>query len=387
MLTLGRGRPPVADLQHLPFDLADARLPALPASLDAFIHLACDTTGLNAERLDLPTARLLAKAFEGRPTRLVFASSQTASETAPTPYGRAKAAVEEILRPAGAVIIRPGLVYGGAPAGVWGMMRALVARLPVLPALLPPAKVQPIHLDDLCHAFLAAAEGAGRPGQTLAVAAVDPVTITDFLKAIARSDGRWRFFAPAPTKVLLWAASCGGAVVPALRPLARQLLSLTHLPQMASAADLKTLGIEPRALIAGMRGRTGRRRDRLVEGVSLLEHVLSARPPSSALRRYVRATETLGLTPSPGLGGARLRFYAPTLAERDLAGLGLPQDLPLRLRLALAIADSSPSTAPAFYRLKSRAAPIGFLGLAATVAGEAPFLLLRELRGRMGASR
>ena len=390
VITLGRGKPPFPDLLHIPFDLADTAAPRFPTPPDAFIHLACDTTGLNAERLDLPAGHLLASTFANSSTRLVFVSSQTAGHDALTPYGRAKAAVEDVLRPAGAIIIRPGLVYGGRPAGLWGVMTSLVARLPMLPALLPAPLVQPIHLDDLCLALLAAAGGAGQPGQTLAVAAPVPVTITAFLQSIARHAGRRRrLFIPTPTLFLVSAALALSAVLPGLRPRAQQLRSVTRLPLMASAVDLETLGITPRSLISGMRGDVGMRGARLREGALLLRHILQARPPSGALRRYVRATENLGLAPmdESRLHGSRLRLYAPTLNETALAQLSLPADLPLRLHLALVTADASPATAHLFHRMKPHALPFALFDLVGTVIGEAPFLFLRVVRSQIGICR
>ncbi|HUO22891.1 MAG TPA: NAD-dependent epimerase/dehydratase family protein [Caulobacteraceae bacterium] len=381
VVTLGRGRPPFPGLRHFPFDLADPILPRWPTPPTAFVHLACDTSGLDADRLDLPTARLLAQAFADSPTRLVFASSQTASHAAPTPYGRAKAAVEDILRPSGAIIIRPGLVYGGQSAGLWGAIRKIVAFAPVLPALIPAPQVQPIHIDDLCFAILSASAGAAEAGATLAVAAPEPISITDFLRAVARRDRRHRMFMPIPTAALMWTALAAASIAPPLRPMARQILSLTRLPRMVSTADLHRLGLEPRSLAAGMAGRTGHRRQRLIEGACTLRHLLAAPAPSGALRRYVRASEALNLSPAPHVQAWRLRLYAPTLRDAGLANFGLPADLPVRLRLALVIADGSAQTAPAFYRLRPQPPPIALLGLLCTVACELPFLLARLLFG------
>ena len=57
------------------------------------------------------------------------------------------------------IVLRPGLVYGPGSRGLYGRMRGMVERLPVLPLLGGgAAPVQPIHVDDLCRAILRALE-------------------------------------------------------------------------------------------------------------------------------------------------------------------------------------------------------------------------------------
>jgi nucleoside-diphosphate-sugar epimerase len=384
VITLGRGAPPFPDLFHLHFDLESPALPVFPECPDALIHLACGTTGVATER-DVQAAWVLANGLKdsGGRIRLVFVSSQTASHSAPTAYGRAKAAVEDILRPIGAIVVRPGLVFGGPQAGLWGDMSRLVARVPVLPALAPAPLVQPIHLDDLCSALLAIAAGVGRPGQIMNVAAPEPITITHFLRMLAAHRRRRHvpIFIPVPNRLLLLASRAAAALLPGLRPRARQLASMAQLPLLASAADLLELGISPRSLLRGIGGKCAVRRALLAEAAALMQHVTGVRPSPHVLRRYVRDCEQLGLEAIPELPGSlKLRLVTPSLAAESFPALGLPLALKWRFQFALGMADSMPSTAPLFYLTKPRSALLAGLELVLVVFGELPFLIWRLLR-------
>lgn len=378
--TLGRGPAPFPGFPHLLFDLASPTRPAFTDAPDALIHLAADTTGRTAEAADIPAARVLACGLDPARTRLVFVSSQTAAPDSPTPYGRSKAAIEAVLGPAGAVIVRPGLVYGGKPAGLWGTLRGLVRALPILPDLRPAPPVQPIHVDDLCAGLLRVAGGAGKPGEVLRLAG-PPVGMGDFLRAIASHDQhRLRVFLPVPAGLFLALAQGAAAVVPALGPRAAQLRSLVQLPPMQAEADLALLGLALRPLGAGIRGA---RRARLGEAALLLSHVTGQRPARRGLARYLRGAEQLGLPPLDSLPARwRLRLFAPTLAPAALQRFGLPADLGARMRLALGVAEGLPETAPAFLATGARSWPVAFLLLALDVTAELPFLLARVLGAR-----
>jgi NADH dehydrogenase len=383
VITLGRGAPPFPNLVHLHFDLESPAFPAFPERPDALIHLAYDTTEATAEKADIPAAWVLADGLKdsGGEMRLVFVSSQTASHAAPTAYGRGKAAVEDILRSVGAIVVRPGLVFGGPQAGLWRSMSRLVARAPILPALSPAPLVQPIHVDDLCSALLATAERVGGPGQIMAVAAPEAITITQFLRTLA-AHGRRRLpiFIPVPTPMLLLATRAAAAFLPALRPHAQKLRSLTKLPPLASTPDLVALGVTPRSLAKGIGGEVAVRKALLTEAAALLRHIMGVRPSPYTLRRYVRNCERLGLEALPALPGPwKLRLVTPSLAEEAIAAFGLPPALKSRLQLALGVADTTPSTASLFYQTKPRPALVSGLQLGLAAFGEIPFLLWRLL--------
>ena len=112
------------------YDLADTvDFSALPAGAP-IIHLAQQTRQTASEAdVNAPALTRLRDWATANNSRLVFVSSQTARDDAPTLYGRDKAVAEALLRDAAdAVIVRPGLVYGGDQHGLYGQLCHMVAE-------------------------------------------------------------------------------------------------------------------------------------------------------------------------------------------------------------------------------------------------------------------
>ena len=86
--------------------------------------------------------------------RFVFVSSQSARPDAANVYGRVKWRIEQVLAGDREVSARVGLVYGGPPRAMFGLLSRLTARLPVLPMIDPWREVQPIHIDEVCEGLL-----------------------------------------------------------------------------------------------------------------------------------------------------------------------------------------------------------------------------------------
>jgi NADH dehydrogenase len=97
--------------------------------------------------------------------RLVHISAIGASESAPSLYGRSKAAGEAAVTAAfpGAVILRPSVIFG--PEDQFFNRFAGMARLgPVLPIAGGATRFQPVHVDDVAQAAVAGVTGAAAPG-------------------------------------------------------------------------------------------------------------------------------------------------------------------------------------------------------------------------------
>ncbi|MEZ5738036.1 MAG: hypothetical protein R3E68_00335 [Burkholderiaceae bacterium] len=211
----------------------------LPDDIGAVIHLAAVTSGVPAPGQDEVAAaqRLLAAASDRR-VPFVFVSSQTASEHAPTAYGRTKWRIEQLTLAQGGCVVRPGQVYGGPERGLFGLL-ARLRRVPVLPAFVPPPRVQPVHVDDLAQALLACTAPQGRPG-VLCIGDASPITFTRFLALIAHGrTGRRPLFVPVPVLLVRLAGRLVGPVARERLGLAR-LTSLFELPPMDTDADLRS---------------------------------------------------------------------------------------------------------------------------------------------------
>lgn len=345
-------RPPnVPGVPFQPYDLQDDDEIELPTGCTAILHLAATTQA--GSRIDIAgevrAASRLVRAAGARSVPLIFVSSQTASPDAATDYGRAKWQVEQIMQQTTGCIIRPGLVYGGAPRGLFGQLCGLVARLPVLPAFLPPPLVQPIHVDDLASGLIRAIEQ--RSTGILCLAQDDAMSFTRFLRVLARDRVRTTaIFLPFPAALLALAARMAAAIPGA--PDIGRIQSLYAMPNMPTLADLQRLGLRLRPLDDGMhRSGHGRRRRQLREARILLSYILRRPAPLSLLRRYVRAMDMLYSTAVPLVFPAMVEQWPFLVAA--LERIAIRQNnatLKQRLSCAVLIAEASPPGAQRFMR-------------------------------------
>jgi NADH dehydrogenase len=274
------------------YDLFSAQFPVVPPGTDVLVHLAIGTNQEVGDdgALEISAASQLIDAAARVGAKMVFVSSQTAQADAPTAYGRIKWEIERIVLAAGGAVVRPGQVYGGEQRGLFGILVEMVQQMPILPAFIPKAVVQPIHVDDLVQCLLRVSATALSGDRVLLVGAAQPISFTYFLRAIAQSRLRLRrWFVPVPIMIALWGLSLLGKGAQAGR-----LRSLFALPVMDTAGDLARLQIQLRPLHAGMhRSGDDRRRRLLQEATALMSYVLRRRPPAGAARRYARAIEQL----------------------------------------------------------------------------------------------
>ncbi|MDE2511017.1 MAG: NAD-dependent epimerase/dehydratase family protein, partial [Elusimicrobia bacterium] len=142
------------------FRLGESLDPSTLKDVDALIHAAHDFRAFGAEeqtRVNVEGARLLFEAARSAGVRRIVAvSSVSAFPGCRSDYGRAKLQLEDMALKSGGVAVRPGLVYGDGPGGMFGTLSRL-CRLPVLP--LPDGGRQPLllgHADDVSAALVAA---------------------------------------------------------------------------------------------------------------------------------------------------------------------------------------------------------------------------------------
>lgn len=306
-----RHRSGTGDIDWIPYALEnEVRAESFPEGA-VLVHLAANTTlasDADEQRELLAAQRLLAVAKE-RQLRFIFVSSQTAQFDAPTSYGRVKWRIEQEVHASGGLIIRPGLVYGGIPGGVFRQLCLLVRGSPFLPALMPSPRVQPIHVLDLIEGILRIVERDDLTSGEFNLADPTPMSFTNVLRAIATTRiRRARVFVPTPVAVVRLAMKTANRWTGSAFDVNR-LRSLVALPLLATAADLEKVALPLRPFLSGMHA-TGsdRRRKVLGEGSVLLSYVLKQRPPRGLLKRYARAVETLRNGEPVPLPGSAISF-------------------------------------------------------------------------------
>jgi NADH dehydrogenase len=225
--------------------------------------------------------------------KFIFVSSQSAGEFAPTKYGRTKWNIEQMVSKQGGVIVRPGLVYGGHNYGaLFAMLCSLAKKLPVLPALTPSPRVQPIHIDDLSLALLNILSGFDNRCNIYYIASTNSVRFSDFLKIIA-----WYRYKRLPVMLVtpIFLLSFFSRIVDLL-PFPKLVDSeridgLLALKEMDTYDSLALLDVQPRGLVDGLCNKPNSRRALLEEGLALLSYVSGKKVSPLLARRYVGAIE------------------------------------------------------------------------------------------------
>lgn len=213
----GDGDPLASRITVRPFDVSrPADLATSLAGVDTLYNtywLRFPRGGDTFEGAVARSATLLAAAREAGVRRVVHVSVVNAAPDAETPYVRAKAALEAVVRASGLewVIVRPTLTYGSGDILINNLAWAL-RRLPVygLPGL-GRYTVQPVHVDDVARICVDA--GAGAPGRVLDAAGPQTLTYRELVDLVRAAVGSRSAVLPMPAPVVLATAKVLGLVV------------------------------------------------------------------------------------------------------------------------------------------------------------------------------
>jgi uncharacterized protein YbjT (DUF2867 family) len=126
-----------------------------------------------------------------QPPRIVFISSFATEDIPPTPYSESKLRAEALVLASGmpAVILRPTLIYG---AGDAQNTDRLAAALRTGTMWLPAGgrtHIQPVHVDDVAAACVAAATRPAPVGRTYRLGGPRPVSVRAFREAVRDASG------------------------------------------------------------------------------------------------------------------------------------------------------------------------------------------------------
>jgi len=212
----GAGDPLAGRIEVRPFDADHAALVASLAGVDTLFNtywIRFPRGGATFEGAVARSAALLAAAREAGVRRLVHVSVVGAAPDAPTPYVRAKAALEAVVRSSGLAwsIVRPTLTFGREDI-LFNNLAWALRRLPVygIPGR-GSYRVQPVHVDDVARICIEAA--AGEPGTVVDAAGPDTLEYRRLVGMIRSAVGSRSAIVPMPAPVVLLAARALGLVV------------------------------------------------------------------------------------------------------------------------------------------------------------------------------
>lgn len=262
----------------------------------AVVHLAIPPTQHAGDELcDAQTEamrRLLeGLAASGSACTVVFLSSQSASSTARSAYGRGKWQCEDLLRSSMLrhVIVRAGLVVSRSqPAGLFGRLAAIARWLPVI--AVPHAarlQVQPILVEDVTSVVTQLVSHAAPHGSATIGIALPARSLPELVRDICWERRLHRVVIPIPLPVARSLLKLLGKLLPGLR-LAEHLAGLEGSSSIDPEQACRVTGA--RLIPFGLPRANWTATDRIAwEAVALSRHFFGRDPTLRMIRRYTDA--------------------------------------------------------------------------------------------------
>lgn len=228
-----------------------------PASVDAAFAASGAQALVNLASLGFGHApTIVAAAEEAGLQRAVFVSTTAIFTTLDARSRAVRQAAEDVVRASALdwTILRPTMIYGAPGDRNMARLLRLLRKAPVVP--LPGGGrglQQPVHVDDLAQAVVAALTAAAAIGQGYELAGPEPLALRDVVRQSAAAVGR------APRVVSLPLAPAVAAVRLYERVSGRPRLRAEQIERLAEdkafdiAAARRDLGFDPRPFAAGIR--------------------------------------------------------------------------------------------------------------------------------------
>jgi nucleoside-diphosphate-sugar epimerase len=203
-------RQPKPGTRGVPFRLGAETPPGSFAGVSALVHCAYDFTPLSRDEIRAVNVegsrKLLHAAHAAGVERIVCISSISAFTGCRSLYGQAKLEIEKIALEHGALVIRPGLVYGNGPGGMFGKLAAKVKKSSLIPMIGDGSQIQfLVHHEDLSAFIWRYANGeVNLTKQILTAANEHPWAFKQLLLEIGQALGKKPKFIPMPWRVV-WA--------------------------------------------------------------------------------------------------------------------------------------------------------------------------------------
>lgn len=252
--------------------------PALATAPDAVVHAAAVVADDDPHLTDVNVggcANLLAALTElPLLPRFVHISSFAVEDIPATAYSASKLEAELLVRDSSLpwIVLRPALIYG---AGDGSNTPALVERLAAGSLWLPGGgrctRIQPVHVDDVAAAVLAALTWVDAPGRTYRLAGPAPLTVRAWREAVREASAGAAVIRSIPLPLF-------GLVARALAALGKRgPLGVLSFHQADHAVDIEAarqdLGFSPCTTAAGLA--------RTFSGGRLLSYAQGPHPPAA----------------------------------------------------------------------------------------------------------
>lgn len=204
-------RRPKANARAAQFQLGDDISPQLLSGVNALVHCAYDFKPLKWNEIVAVNVEGLRKILEAARAaeipKIICISSISAFDGCKSLYGKAKLKIEKIALANGALVIRPGLVWGNPFGAMFGKLVEQVRQKSVIPMIGDGSQIQfLVHNEDLCAFIERYADGEIKIEPTILTAANEqPWPFKQLLLEMARAFGTRSKFIPLPWR-LIWLA-------------------------------------------------------------------------------------------------------------------------------------------------------------------------------------
>ncbi|HTR43019.1 MAG TPA: NAD-dependent epimerase/dehydratase family protein [Pseudomonadales bacterium] len=212
-------RRPKPGARAFQFQLGDDLSPDLLSGVDALVHCAYDFSPLQWEDLVAVNVegsrKILQAARAANVPKIIYISSISAFDGCRSLYGKAKLETEKIALANGALVVRPGLVYGGAAGGMFGKLAEKLKKSVIVPMVGSGSQVQYlVHNEDMSAFIEKFASGSVEiPPRILTAANEKPWPFKQLVIEIAGAQGKKPMFIPVPWRfvwlALKTAEACG----------------------------------------------------------------------------------------------------------------------------------------------------------------------------------
>jgi nucleoside-diphosphate-sugar epimerase len=240
-------RRPKPNSRAVKFQLGEEIPPTAFENAGAFVHCAYDFQPLRRDEIRAVNVegsqKLLAAARAAGIPKIIFISSISAFDGCRSLYGKAKLEIEKIALENGALVIRPGLVYGNDSGGMFGKLAAQIRNSSVIPMIGDGSQSQfLVHHEDLC-AFIEryAAGSVEIAPRVLTAANGQPWPFKKLLLEIARAMDKKPKFIPLPWRLVWFGLKSAEVCGLKLNFRSDSLVSLMHQnpsPDFSANADV-----------------------------------------------------------------------------------------------------------------------------------------------------
>jgi len=171
----------------------DATLRRLVRSSDAVVNLVGILHGdFERTHMELPR-RIVAACKQAGVRRFVHLSALKAAVDAPSAYLRSKARAEMLIRDAQderfqTTILQPSVIFGHEDRFL-NLFADLARMLPAIALASPQARFQPLHVDDVARAAVAALDDPRTFGQTYQLCGPRVYTLRELVEYVVRTLG------------------------------------------------------------------------------------------------------------------------------------------------------------------------------------------------------